>query len=34
MTSPKLKLPEIPEAELTPLVQQLLGIILRLQERE
>ena len=33
MTSPKLKLPEIPEAELTPLVQQLLEIILRQQER-
>ena len=33
MTRPKLKLPEIPEAELTPLVQQLLGIILRLQEQ-
>jgi hypothetical protein len=33
MTSPKPKLPEIPEAELTPLVQQLLGIILRQQEQ-
>ena len=33
MTSPKLKLPEIPEAELTPLVQQLLEISLRQQEQ-
>jgi hypothetical protein len=33
MTSPKLKLPEIPEAELTPLVQQLLEIILRQYEQ-
>ncbi len=33
MTNPKPKLPEIPEAELTPLVQQLLGIILHQQER-
>ena len=33
MTSLKPKLPEIPEAELTPLVQQLLGIILRQEER-
>jgi hypothetical protein len=33
MTSPKLKLPEIPEAELTPLMQQLLEIILRQQEQ-
>jgi hypothetical protein len=33
MTSPKLKLPEILEAELTPLVQQLLEIILRQQEQ-
>ena len=33
MTNQKPKLPEIPEAELTPLVQQLLGIILRQQEQ-
>jgi hypothetical protein len=33
MTSLKPKLPEIPEAELTPLVQELLGIILRQQEQ-
>lgn len=33
MTSPKPKLPEIPEAELTPRVQQLLGIILHQQEQ-
>ena len=33
MTNPKPKLPELPEAELTPLVQQLLGIILRQQEQ-
>ena len=31
MTSPKPKLPEIPEAERTPWVQQLLGISLRPQ---
>ena len=33
MTSPKPKLPEIPETELTPLVQQLLEIIVRLREQ-
>jgi hypothetical protein len=33
MTSPKLKLPEIPEAALTPWVQQRLRIILRQQEQ-